>query len=59
MASVVSVWNSLSLLLWLLGSVQAFYFPGVAPNEFKEGDSLFIKVRYVVDHTGRVNERLN
>lgn len=50
MASAVSVWNSLSLLLWLLGTVQAFYFPGVAPNEFKEGNSLFIKVRYVVDH---------
>lgn len=50
MASGVSVRNSLSLLLWLLGTVQAFYFPGVAPNEFKEGDSLFIKVRYVVDH---------
>lgn len=50
MASAVSVWNSLSLLLWLLGTVQAFYFPGVAPNEFKEDNSLFIKVRYVVDH---------
>ena len=50
MASAVSFQSSLSLLLWLLGTVQAFYFPGVAPNEFKADDSLFIKVRYDVDH---------
>ena len=50
MATAFIAWNSLALFLCLLGTVQAFYFPGVAPNEFKEGDSIFIKVRYAVNY---------
>ena len=44
MATALNAGSSLTLFLCLLGTVQAFYFPGVAPNEFNEGDSLFIKV---------------
>ena len=50
MATAFIAWNSLALFLCLLGTIQAFYFPGVAPNEFKEGDSIFIKVWHAVDY---------
>ena len=44
MMRALNACSSLAAFLCILSTVQAFYFPGVAPNEFKAGDTLFIKV---------------